>query len=461
MTTSQYQGDFQRAKWTSQSAFIFASIGCAVGLGNLWRFPYITGENGGGAFILIYLACIALFAAPLVMAELTIGRLGGRSPIGTMRKLIAENGFGRGWMSIGWLAVILPAIGLSFYSVVAGWSVAYMIKAFSGEFHNITGEQSGAMFGGLTGNAGLSLFWHAFFMIVTTFIIARGLHRGLERAVKIMLPALFVSLVVLVGYAMATADFAGGLKFMFSADFSKVTGETFLMALGQAFFSVAVGVGGMLTYGAYLPSQISIPRAALIITGADTLVAILAGLAIFPILFTAGLGADQGPSLLFVTMPIAFGGMPAGVLFGGLFFFLIAIAGLTTSIGMLEPVVSWLEEKRGLTRPVIAVICGIVIWTLGVGAALSFNVLSGFHPLNFIGVFERKTLFDITEYTVANILIPISGLLIAVFAGWRLTKPSAQQELSMTGSAFQAWRFIMRFVAPLGIGAIFLANFIG
>ena len=461
MTTSQPQGEFQRAKWTSNSAFIFASIGCAVGLGNLWRFPYITGENGGGAFILIYLSCIALFAAPLVMAELTIGRLGGRSPIGTMRKLIADNGFGRGWMSIGWLAIILPAIGLSFYSVVAGWSFAYIVKAFAGEFQGVTGEQSGAIFGGLTGNASLSLFWHALFIIITTFIIARGLHRGLERAVKIMLPALFISLVVLVIYAMAAADFAGGLKFMFSADFSKVSGETFLMALGQAFFSVAVGVGGILTYGAYLPSQISIPRAALIITGADTLVAILAGLAIFPILFTAGLGADQGPSLLFVTMPIAFGSMPAGVLFGGLFFFLIAIAGLTTSIGMLEPVVSWLEEKRGMKRPVIATLCGASIWTLGVGAALSFNVLSEFHPLDFLGLYEGKTLFDITEYTVANILIPISGVLIALFAGWRLTRETVQQELSLSGPVFEVWRFIMRFVAPLGIGAIFLANFIG
>lgn len=461
MNTDQSAEPALHETWSTNRAFLFASIGCAVGLGNVWRFPYITGINGGGAFIFIYLLCIVLFVAPLLMAELTLGRLGRKSAVTTMRDLIKSGNLSRGWMSIGWLALIIPALGLSYYSIVAGWSLAYMVMAIRGLFEGMTGPQSAAAFDGLSGAPVSTLFWHGVFMATTTFIVARGLHGGLEKAVRLLMPALFTSLILLVIYAAVTADFVGGLKFMFTVDFTKVTGETVLMAVGQAFFSVAVGVGAMITYGAYLPSSISIPRAAGIIAGADTLVAILAGLAIFPILFAAGLDAGQGPKLLFVTMPIAFGSMPGGVIFGALFFFLIATAGLTSTIGMLEPIISWLEEKPGFTRPVVTMICGVVIWAAGIGAALSYSLLSGFYPLDFITLFQEKTIFDVTDYIVANVLIPLSGFLIALFVGWRIAAPRVAKELSLDGKRFKIWQFLVRFVAPIALIAIFIANAFG
>ena len=453
--------EIDRENWSTRRAFLFASIGCAVGLGNLWRFPYITGENGGGAFIIIYLLCIVLFAAPLLMAEITIGRLGKKSAVATMRDFVKTKKISPLWLSIGWLAILIPALGLSYYSIVAGWSLAYMAMSASGAFAGITGEQSAEAFGALSGAPFVILFWHAIFMAMTTFIVAKGLRHGLERAVKFLMPALFASLVLLVLYAAITADFGAGLEFMFSADFSKVTSETVLMAIGQAFFSVAVGVGGMITYGAYLPSSISIPRAGIAIAGADTLVAILAGLAIFPILFAAGLDAGQGPGLLFVTMPIAFGSMPGGVLFSTLFFFLISIAALTSTIGMLEPIIAWLEEKRGWTRPVVATITGAVLWAAGIGAALSFNLLADFYPLGFIAFFDGKTIFDLTDYLVANVLIPLSGLAIALFVGWRLSADVVAKELALKPLSFQIIRFLIRYLAPVGLIMIFATNLVG
>lgn len=450
----------RHATWSTHTAFILAGIGSAVGLGNVWRFPYITGVNGGGAFIIIYLVCVFLFAAPLLMAELTIGRLGGGSPVWSMRRLTREGGFSPFWRSIGALSIIIPVIGLSYYSIVAGWGIAYMFKSFAGAFEGVTGEQSAELFADLTASPAVIMFWHAVFIAITTWIVARGLHRGLERAVKFMMPALFVAIVVLVGYAAFAADFMSGLKYMFNPDFSKVTSQTVLMAMGQAFFSVAIGVGAMITYGAYLPASQSIPRAAVVIAGSDALVAILAGLAIFPILFSAGLAADQGPQLLFVTMPLAFGSMPVGAIFGGVFFLLIALAGLTSGIGMLEPVVSWLEEVPGFRRPVVALICGVLIWIAGLGAALSFNLLSNYYPLGFIEVFREKTIFDISDYILANYLIILSGLLISLFAGWRVARPAAEAQLGLSGKSFKVWRLLVRYVAPVVLIAIFVSNLI-
>ncbi|MEM1396070.1 MAG: sodium-dependent transporter [Pseudomonadota bacterium] len=441
-------------KWTTSRAFLFAAIGSAVGLGNLWRFPYIAGENGGGAFILVYLACVMLFAVPLLMAELTIGRLGQGSAVSSMRSLTKPKSLSRGWMGIGWLSILVPAVGLSYYSVVAGWSVAYMVLAVSGAFSGLDATGSEETFADLTGSAPTMMAWHGVFMVTTVAIVARGLQRGVEQAVKILMPTLFLSLLALCVYAAVTADFVAGFTFMFSTDFSKITFESVLIAMGQAFFSVAVGVGAMVTYGAYLPKGIALPKAAFLIAGADAAVAILAGLAIFPVLFAAGLQADQGPSLLFVTMPIAFGAMPMGAAFGALFFFLISIAGLTSTIGMLEPVVSWLEEKRGFNRPVVAVVVGILIWMAGLGSVLSFNVLSDSYVLDFWSVFEEKTIFDITDYIVANFLIPINGLLISLYAGWALNKSIAQKNLSLPSLAFLIWRLLVRFVAPIGLVTI-------
>lgn len=453
--------DFVHQDWTSSTAFLMATIGAAVGLGNLWRFPYITAVNGGGAFVLIYMLCIAVIALPLIMAELSLGRRGHKSPVTGMRLLAREFGTSGNWAAIGWISVIVPILGLMYYSVVAGWGIAYLVKSFSGSFDGITGPGSEALFGRLTGNPLEMMFWHGAFIAIITFIVARGLHRGLEAAVKVMMPGLFLLLTVLVGYAAVAADFAAGFTFMFDFDFSEVTGQTWLMAIGQAFFSVSVGVGVMITYGGYLPHTVSIPRAAVTIAGCDTLVALMAGLAIFPVLFAAGLEASQGPGLIFVSLPIAFGSIPAGTVFAAIFFLLLVFAALTSGIAQLEPLVSYLEEQKGMRRAPVTIATAAVAWICGLLAVLSFNVWADFAPLGLIPGFEEKTFFDILDYIVANLLIPLCALLIALFAGWKMSKAAALQELGVVkGPFFTAWRFLVRFVAPSAVLAIMIYGLI-
>ena len=319
--------EHEPAQWSSRRAFLLAAIGSAVGLGNIWRFPYITGVSGGGAFVLVYCLCIAIIGVPLLMAEIAIGRRGGRSPVGSMRKLSDEEGASHFWTSIGWQAVLAPTVGLMYYSVVAGWTLDYALAALMGAFEGISdADGAGAVFAELTGSPGRMMISHAFFILLTVFIVAAGVKNGLERATKYLMPVLLVILLVLVGYTALTADFVGGLRFLFTPDFGKLTPTIVLMAIGQAFFSVNVAVGAFITYGAYVPKHISIPRVAVVIAIADTAVALLVGLVIFPLVFSYGLEPGEGPGLVFVTLPIAFGQMPAGAFFGALFFALMAIA---------------------------------------------------------------------------------------------------------------------------------------
>jgi neurotransmitter:Na+ symporter, NSS family len=445
--------------WSSRLAFLFAAIGCAVGLGNLWRFPYIAGENGGGAFVLIYIICILFLGVPLIMAELLIGRRGQQSAINTMRTLASKENVSPLWAGLGWLMVIIPPLGLTYYSVVAGWGLAYVVEAATGSFAGISGVDSNIMFDTLTADPLRLAIWHGVFIGVTVFIVARGVHGGIEKAASLMMPALFVILVVLVIYAMVAADFSAGFSFLFNVDFSKVNGEIVLMALGQAFFSLAIAVGVMMTYGAYLPKDVSIPRSAGVIAFADTVVALLAGLAIFPVVFASGLEPNSGPGLIFVTMPVAFGQMPAGSLFGTLFFILLCFAAITTGIGMLEPTVSWLEEHRGMKRSRMAIITGGICWALGLSSVLSFNIWSDVYPLSFISAFAEKTVFDLLDFILANILIPLGGFLIAVFAGWAMSRASTVDELGLGNSPlYRLWRFLIRYLAPLALLMVFYAN---
>jgi len=445
-------GEFQHEHWSSRRAFLLAAIGSAVGLGNIWRFPYITGVNGGGAFVLAYCACIALFGVPLLMAEIAIGRRGGRSAVGTMRALQREQGCHPFWETIGWQAILAPTVGLMYYSVVAGWTLDYGFSALVGAFDAVRdAEGAGALFNNLTDNVPRMMFWHAAFLALTVVIVAAGVKKGLERAVKFLMPALFGVLILLVGYTAVTADFTGGLRFLFRPDFGKLTPTVVLMAIGQAFFSVNVAVGAFITYAAYMPKNISIPRMAAIIAIADTAVAILVGLVIFPLVSSYGLEPGEGPGLVFVTLPIAFGQMPAGALFGALFFFLMAMAAITSAIGMLEPAVSWLEEHRGLRRGPVTIAAGAFIWILGVPALLSFNRLAGFRPL------ADKTVFDLMDFFIANLVIPIGGFLIALFAGWAFSSESLREELGLSDSFwFAALRFVLRFLAPVAVGLVFL-----
>lgn len=388
-----------------------------------------------------------------------MGRRGQQSPVVTMSKLARQERRSQGWQVVGWLSILIPSLGLTYYSVVAAWAIDYIFQSIAGNFLGFDGSKSSAFFGELLASPWRMIFWHSVFMGLTVFVVARGVRKGLESSVKIMMPALFVILLFMVGYAVFAADFKAGFNFLFTPDFSKLTVPTVLMALGQALFSLAVGVGVMITYGAYLPRNISLPWAGAVIGIVDTLVAILAGLAIFPLVLGYGLDPGEGPGLIFVTLPVAFGQMPAGLIVGTLFFVLLTFAALSSSIGMLEPVVSWLVEHRGFRRPFMAVTAGLIAWLIGLSIAFSFNIWGDLRPLGMFEFFADKTIFDVMDFFVANFMLPLNALLIAVFAGWMMSRNSTFEELALpAGPRYAYWRFVLRYVAPLAFGVIFFSS---
>lgn len=451
-------------QWSTRLAFILAAVGSAVGLGNVWKFPYITGEYGGGAFVLVYLGCVALIGLPIMIAEIMLGRRGRLSPINTMRVLAAEQGASPRWALLGWGGVLAGFMILSFYSVVAGWALAYVVKAVLGQFDGLDAASSGALFGGLTGSASSLLFWHTLFMLMTIGIVARGVRSGLERLVTLLMPMLVLILAVLVGYAMAAGDFTRGFNYLFDVNFHEVfyqpdatgtprfTAVPVLVAMGHAFFTLSLGMGAIMVYGSYMPKRASIAGSALIIAIADTLVALAAGLAIFPLVFAAGLEPASGPGLVFVTLPIAFGHMPGGQIVGIAFFVLLVFAAWSSSISLIEPGVAWLSENRGMSRARSAWLVGLGAWLLGIGSALSFNLLSG-KAFQLFG----KNFFDLMDFTASNVMLPLGGLAIAVFTGWVASRAMADSELAMHQRwLFQLWWLVIRYVAPAGVLVVFL-----
>lgn len=427
-----------------------AATGSAVGLGNIWRFPYITGEYGGGAFVLMYLACVLLVGIPIMMCEVMLGRRGRQSPINTMESLAEEENLNPAWRYIGWLGVVAGFIILSFYSVVAGWTIEYIFQSSTGSFLTATDAEIAEIFDALLRNPGQLLAMHTLFMALTVVVVAMGVQSGLERAVKFLMPTLFVLLLIMVGYAMSTDGFQEGLYYLFYPDWGKLSGEGFLAALGQAFFSLSLGMGAIMVYGSYLPDDTSIASTSATIACADTLVAIMAGLAIFPLVFAYGLEASSGPGLIFVTLPIAFGQMPYGQIFGTGFFVLLLFAAWTSSISLLEPAVAWLVENRDIDRAKSAAIAGLIAWIMGIGSVLSFNLWQD-------ATLFDKTYFDLMDYLASNIMLPLGGLLIAIFTAWVMSKKSVIDELRLRNQVlFQIWMFVVRYVAPIGVVVIFI-----
>ncbi len=438
---------------------MLATIGAAVGLGNLWRFPFIAGQSGGAAFVLIYLGFVLLLGVPVMMAELAMGRRGGGSPIASMRKLVLESDSPRWWVAIGWISILIPIIGMSYYSVVAGWSVDYVFKAAANSFDGIDGRESGNAFNLLLASPSRLLFFQGLFIASAVIVVARGVGKGIEAVCKYMMPALFVILLVLVLNAIFNADFVRGVDFLLNPDFSKITPTVVFMAMGQAFFSLAIGVGVMLTYGAYVPRAVSLPKAAFAIAIADTIVAILAGIAIFPVVFASGLDPGDGPGLMFVTLPIAFGNMPAGYIIGLLFFILLFFAAYSSVLGMLEPIVSYLEEHRGFSRPKLTVAAGLFSFGIGISAALSYNVWAEVRPISAIPYLADKNIFDLLDFSIANFLLPMNAMLIAIFAGWMMTRQNLLGELGVQNATLsQFLRIVLRYIAPVLIFAIFFSN---
>ena len=338
-------------EWTSRWAFILAATGSAVGLGNIWKFPYIAGENGGGAFVLVYLLCIAIIGVPLMMAEILIGRRGRQNPMNTLKSIAEEEGKSKHWQWLGGMGVLTGFLILSYYSVIAGQAMAYIPRAFAGVFEGVTADGAISIHKALVNDPERLLAWHTIFMLMTVAIVIRGVQHGLEKSVRIIMPALFIIILILVGYGYNTGEyFHQSVDFLFATDFSKLTHTGVLTAMGHAFFTLSLGMGAIMVYGSYLPQKASIFKVSLTISVMDTGVALLAGLAIFPLVFANGLEPGQGPSLIFDTLPIAFGHMPGGEFFGGIFFVLLLFAAWSSGISLVEPIVVWLVENKNMTR---------------------------------------------------------------------------------------------------------------
>jgi NSS family neurotransmitter:Na+ symporter len=435
--------------WSSRMAFILAVTGSAVGLGNIWKFPYLAGVNGGGAFVLVYLLCVVGIGMPVMMSEILIGRRGRRNPVATMGLLGDEEGSSRHWRLVGGMGVIAGILILSYYSVIAGWTLAYTWKTAAGTFSGATAELVGATFSGFTENWRSVALSHTIFMGLTMFVVARGVERGLEQAVRIMVPALLVLMLVLLGYSINSGHFGTGVAFLFTPDFDALTWDSVLVAMGQAFFTLSIGMGAVMAYGAYLPSETSITGASAAVVAADTGIALLAGLVIFPLVFANGLNPGEGPGLVFFTLPMAFGQMTGGVFFGTIFFVLLVFAAWTSALGLMEPAVAWLVETFNRTRAQAAVMVGGLIWLLGFGTVLSFSDLAEFK-------FYKGTIFDNVDHLTSNIMLPLGGVFITVFAAWVMCRNSTAEELHGAGATYKVWRFTARFVAPVAILFVFL-----
>jgi len=435
--------------WIGKWTFILAATGSAVGLGNIWGFPYKAGTNGGGAFVLIYLMCIIMIGVPIMISEIIIGRRAGNSPINAMKRTALDSNTTPLWQFVGWSGITAGVLILSFYSVIAGICLNYIFIAASSSDILSSSEQ----FGAVIESPGNLLFWHSIFMLLTFLIVSAGVKNGIGRMVKILMPMLGFLLIFMVIYAMFNGAFIKALEFLFAPDFSNVTAETFLSAMGQAFFSLSLGMGSIMAYGAYMPKDQKVVPTSFTVASLDTLVAMLAGLAIFPIIFAFNLEPNSGPGLVFVSMLSAFNQMQFGQLIGPTFFILLSIAALSSSISLLEPGVAYLSEEGFLSRRNSALAISLFAWTLGIGTALSFNVLSDFN------LTPGRNFLDSMDFIANQILLPLGGMLIAIFVGWFMKKELITNEVGYVNPIiYKLWRFFIKFIAPASVALIFISQ---
>ena len=439
--------------WSSRFAFVMASVGFAVGLGNIWRFPYVTGENGGSAFVVIYLLCALAIGIPCLMAELLVGRRGGGSPPRSMAVVAKESGRGKGWSIVGGMGVATAYTIAITYAVVVGWVLWYLARALSAGFAGFDAGIAEATFTGLLTDNQSMMLWTLVGNVIVGSIIYAGITSGIERAVTVMMPLMFTLLVGLSIYNYFAGGFVETLQWLFTPDFSKVTGATFLAAIGQAFFSIGVGMGGMMTYGAYLPRDFSIARGAATIVMADTLIALLAGFVVFPAVFHFGLDMASGPGLIFQTLPVAFAQMPGGAIFAVLFFIMLAVAGVTSMVGLLESVTSWTKERLDVSRQQSALLVVGSVTTLSVVSVLSYNVWESYQlmGLNFN---------ELTEALYDKLLLPLAGLLVALFTGWFMHRQCSENELVDDARWYGIWRWLTRFIAVPAVAIILISGLV-
>lgn len=438
--------------WTHKGTFLLAAVGSAVGLGNLWRFPYLAGENGGGAFILVYALTIFAVGIPILIAETLLGRTSRRSPIMAMRHLTRTHRTSRAWESIGWLGASSAFLILSFYSVIAGWSLHYTWQMFSGALTGADAATVSSGFDSLLASPGLMTVYHTLFMAISAIIVGMGIHKGIESGLRIIMPALFVILLVVLAYSTINGDLGAAASFLFTFNLADLSLEGWLEAMGQSFFTLSLGMGAIMAYGAYMASDVSLTRTAITVAFVDTAVALVAGLAIFALVFGAGLDTGQGPGLMFVSIPLAFSDMPFGALIGGVFFILVLGAALSSAISLIEPVAAFLIERFNVSRTLAVTLMATACWALGLLTVLSFNLWAEGTALH--ALFGRSA-FEVIEL-LTNVFMPLGGLLIALFVGWALTQDEVARELGSRGRWFMTWRFLIRFIAPAAVAFVFL-----
>ncbi len=442
----------KRSHWGSRIGFILAAAGSAVGLGNIWKFPYVTGENGGGIFVLIYLACVLLVGLPVMIAEILIGRSTQNSPVGAFKSLAGARS---PWVGMGWLSVLSAFVLLSFYSVVAGWSLHYTWLSISGQLAGLGPDNVASVFGSLHASAGANLFWHLIFMGLTVAVVFGGVSKGVERWSRILMPALLIMMLVLLVNSLTLDGFGKAFSFLFGFHQDKFTAAGALEALGQAFFSLSLGMGAMLTYGSYLRRQDDVVGASVTISALDTCIALVASLMLFPIIFSHGMEPAAGPGLVFISVPIALSQMPGTTFLATVFFALLVFAALTSAISMLEVATSYFIDQRGWQRHRAAVTAGLAIAILGLPAALSGGTLvfgSGMEAL--LG----KNWFDSLDYLVTNWMLPLGGLGMALFTAWRMDQRLRQEEF-LSGSRlrtfYRGWLFLLKYPVPVAILLVF------
>lgn len=441
----------ERSTFSSKLGVIAATVGSAVGLGNIWRFPYETGQNGGAAFLLVYVICVIMLGIPVMIAEFIIGRGAKANSNGAFKKLAP----GTHWNLIGLSGIFAAIFILGFYSVIAGWTLEYVYQAITDQIGNRNATDFQQAFTGFTTDTFRPLIWLYLFLFINYYIVSRGVKNGIEKASNILTPLLFIILIVFCIRSLSLPGTKTGLTFLFHPDFSKIDSSTVLRAVGQAFFSMSIGMGTIITYASYFSNKTRLPRTAYTVAALDTIVAVLAGILIFPVVFTFGINPSQGPELVFITLPNIFQQMPGAYIWSILFFLLLSIAALTSTISLCEVATAYLHEEFHLSRKrATQVLMGIVFIT-GTLCSLSFG------PLSDIQIFGL-TIFNLCDFTASNILMPLGGMMIAIFVGWKLDKTFVYNEVTNHGehkSMFYGLLiFCLKYIAPIAIFLIFLSG---
>lgn len=451
-------GEVPHTTWSSRFAFYLVVAGAAIGLGTLWRFPFLVGQYGGGLFVLVFTAACALIATPLLVAEFMFGRRGGANVPAAAGRVASRAGRSRAWGAIGWLGTLAIFLIMTYYSVIGGWVLAYIVDFGSGGVAGLDQAALSARFAALLADPWRLTVWHTAFMAATVLVSAAGLQRGIERGNKIMMPGLFAILIGLCLYALVEGSAARGIAFLTRADPAQLSGELVLAAVGQAFFATGVGMGIMIAYGSHVSAETSLPRSSAVVVGSIIAASVLSALLIFPLVFAFEVDPAEGPTLAFIVLPSMFIGMPGGTFVGFAFFVLLAFAAFSSAVAGLEPAAGWLVERLGIRRSAAVAVTGFAAWLIGIAMVLSFNRWADLHPLASVGRFREATLFTLTDYLAANVLLPVGALLTCMLVGWRLHAAEIEAEFGRTPRVRRALLALLRYLCPLAILAVLIGN---